>query len=59
MWRVPWFLYRPGYTNLGAAGITAWAVRLVAGAVRLQWLFNESRGSILVVVLSMAVLPQR
>lgn len=51
LWHVPLFLYRPGYTSMGATGIAGWFFSLLTGAVLLTWLFNESRGSILVVAL--------
>ncbi len=48
-WHLPLFLYRPGYTSMGAAGVAGWLFSLLTGAVLLTWLYNESRGSILVV----------
>ncbi len=51
LWHVPLFLYRPGYTGMGAAGIAGWLFSLATGAVLLTWLYNGSRGSILVVAL--------
>lgn len=50
-WHTPLFFYRPGYTSMGAAGIAGWFFSLLTGAVLLTWLYNESRGSILVVAL--------
>ena len=49
LWHVPLFFYRPGYTSMDAAGIAGWFFSLLTGAVLLTWLYNESRGSILVV----------
>lgn len=51
LWHTPLFLYRPGYTSMGAAGIAGWLFSLLTGAVLLTWLWNGSRGSILVVAL--------
>jgi hypothetical protein len=34
---------------MGVAGLTGWFASLLTGAVLLTWLYNESRGSILVV----------
>lgn len=51
LWHVPLFLYRPGFTSMGAAGIAGWFFSLLTGAVLLTWLYNESQGSILVVAL--------
>lgn len=49
VWHAPLFLYRPGYAGMGPAGIVGWLLSLVTGAVLLTWLYNESRGSVLVV----------
>lgn len=51
LWHAPLFLYRPGYTGMGAAGIAGWFFSLATGAVLLTWLYNGSRGSLLVVAL--------
>ena len=51
LWHLPLFFYRPGYTSMGAAGVVGWFFSLLTGAVLLTWLYNESRGSILVVAL--------
>ena len=51
LWHVPLFLYRPGYTSMGLAGIAGWFFSLLTGAVLLTWLYNESRGSLLVVAI--------
>jgi uncharacterized protein len=49
LWHAPLFFYRPGYTSMDAAGVAGWFFSLLTGAVLLTWLYNESRGSILVV----------
>lgn len=51
LWHLPLFLYRPGYTSMDAAGAAGWFFSLLTGSVLLTWLYNESRGSILVVAL--------
>lgn len=51
LWHLPLFLYRPGYTSMDAAGVAGWFFSLLTGSVLLTWLYNESRGSILVVAL--------
>ncbi len=51
LWHVPLFFYRPGYTSMDLAGVAGWFFSLLTGAVLLTWLYNESRGSILVVAL--------
>ena len=48
-WHAPLFLYRPGYVEMGAAGILGWVLSLFTGAILLTWLYNETRGSLLVV----------
>jgi uncharacterized protein len=51
LWHLPLFLYRPGYTSMGPAGAAGWLLSLLTGAVLLTWLYNASRGSVLVVAL--------
>lgn len=51
IWHIPLFFYRPGYASMDAAGIAGWFLSLLTGAVLLSWLYNESRGSLLVVAL--------
>jgi membrane protease YdiL (CAAX protease family) len=51
LWHVPLFLYRPGYTSMSATGIAGWFVSLLTGSILLTSLYNNSRGSILVVAL--------
>ena len=51
LWHTPLFFYRPGYTSMAPADIAGWFFSLLTGAVLLTWLYNESRGSLLVVAL--------
>lgn len=51
LWHLPLFFYRPGYTSMDAIGVAGWFFSLLTGAVLLTWLYNESRGSILVVAI--------
>ncbi len=51
LWHAPLFLYRPGYTEMNAAGIAGWLFSLVTGSVLLTWLYNGSRGSLLTVAI--------
>jgi CAAX protease family protein len=51
LWHMPLFLYRPGYTSMGVAEVAGWFFSLLTGAVLLTWLYNASRGSILVVAI--------
>ena len=50
-WHAPLFLYRPAFMDMGVAGTTGWLFSLLTGAVLLTWLYNMSRGSLLVVAL--------
>jgi membrane protease YdiL (CAAX protease family) len=50
-WHVPAFFYRPGYSGMGVGDIAGWFVSLLTGAILLTWLFNSSKGSILIVAL--------
>lgn len=50
-WHAPLFLYRAGYAEMGLAGAAGWLVSLATGAILLTWLYNGSRGSLLVVAL--------
>lgn len=48
LWHLPLFAYRPGYTSMGAGGITGWLFSLLTGSVLLSWLYHKSRFSILI-----------
>lgn len=51
LWHIPLFLYRPGYTSMDIGGIIGWVASLLTGSILLTWLYNSSRGSILVVAI--------
>jgi uncharacterized protein len=51
VWHWPLFLYRPGYTSMGLGGTIGWLASLFFGGVLFTWLYNGSRGSLLVVAL--------
>jgi len=51
LWHLPLFAYRPGYTGMDLAAIGGWFLSIFTGAVLLSWLFNWTRGSILVVAI--------
>jgi membrane protease YdiL (CAAX protease family) len=51
LWHLPLFFYRPVYMTMGAADVVGWFLSFLTGAVLLTWLYNESRGSLLVVAL--------
>jgi uncharacterized protein len=48
LWHWPLFLYRPGYTAMDVAGIVGWVLSLLTGSILLTWLYNASRGSVLI-----------
>ncbi|HKG68423.1 MAG TPA: CPBP family intramembrane glutamic endopeptidase, partial [Segetibacter sp.] len=47
-WHWPLFFYRPGYTTMGMTDIFGWFFSLLTGSILLTWLYNSSRGSILI-----------
>lgn len=51
LWHIPMFFYRPGYGAMGPGDIVGWFFSLVCGAILLTWLFNGSRGSVVIVAL--------
>lgn len=48
LWHLPLFLYRPGYTSMDAVAVVGWVLSLLTGSILLTWLYNSSRGSVLV-----------
>jgi membrane protease YdiL (CAAX protease family) len=48
-WHIPLFFYRPGYTSMEVASIIGWLLSLFTGSILLTWLYNSSKGSILIV----------
>lgn len=48
LWHLPLFFYRPGYAAMEITGIIGWIFSLLTGSVLLTWLYNSSKGSILV-----------
>jgi membrane protease YdiL (CAAX protease family) len=56
IWHLPSLLYLPTYVNLGFAVLPWFALGIVAGAVVFTWLYNSTRGSILLVALGHAAL---
>jgi membrane protease YdiL (CAAX protease family) len=48
LWHLPLFLYRPGYTSMDIGGTAGWIFSLLTGSLLLSWLYNSTRGSILV-----------
>lgn len=50
-WHLPLFLYRPGFMTMGIGGAIGWFFSLLTGSVLLTWLYNSSKGSILICAL--------
>ncbi len=48
VWHWPAFFYRPGYASMNMAGVIGWAVSLLTGSILLTWLYNVSKGSVLI-----------
>jgi membrane protease YdiL (CAAX protease family) len=48
IWHLPLFLYRPGYMSMELAGTFGWVFSLLTGSILLTWLFNETKGSVLI-----------
>jgi hypothetical protein len=49
-WQLPIFFYKESFIEMGILGGIGWAVSLSFGVVLLTWLYNSSRGNILMVV---------
>jgi len=50
-WHLPMFFYKESFIAMGLGGAAGWAISLAFGAVVLTWLYNSTRGSILMVAL--------
>ena len=50
-WHLPAFFFRDTYTEMGALGFPIFVVSVVFASVLLAWLYNSTRGSLLMVVL--------
>ena len=46
-WHIPMFLYNENLMAMGAFGTVFWVVGLIFGSVLLTWLYNSTKGSIL------------
>jgi uncharacterized protein len=49
-WHVPAFFYRDTYVAMGALGFPMFAFSLLFAAMLFTWLYNSSRGSVLIVM---------
>jgi membrane protease YdiL (CAAX protease family) len=50
-WHVPMFFYKENYMNMGIGGALGFFFTLLPGTIWLTWLYNSTRGSILMVAL--------
>jgi uncharacterized protein len=55
-WHIPAFLYRPLYSQMDVAGIAAFFMSLLMGAIVLTWLYNSTKGSLLIVAIFHAMI---
>lgn len=55
-WHTPAFLYRPSYSQMDMAGIFGFFMSLLMGSFVLTWLFNSTKGSLLIVSLFHAMI---
>jgi uncharacterized protein len=55
-WHIPAFIYRPSYSQMDAAGIAGFFMSLLMGAVVLTWLYNSTKGSLLIAAIFHAMI---
>jgi uncharacterized protein len=55
-WHIPAFIYRPLYSQMNVAGIAGFFMSLLMGAVVLTWLYNSTKGSLLIVAIFHAMI---
>ncbi len=48
-WHIQYFFYLDTYTKMGFAMFPVFALGILAGAIVLTWLYNETKGSVLIV----------
>jgi uncharacterized protein len=48
-WHIPVFSFSTGFSQMGPAEIFGWYISLLTGSVLLTWMYNGTRGSILIV----------
>lgn len=51
LWHLPFFFYKRSFMAMSGGGIVGYVVGMMFGALVLTWLYNSSRGSILIVAL--------
>jgi len=55
-WHIPAFIYRPLYSQMDLAGLAGFFISLLMGAILLTWLYNSTKGSLLIVSLFHAMI---
>ena len=55
-WHIPAFIYRPLYSQMDVAGIAGFFISMPAGAIVLTWLYNSTKGSLLIVAIFHAMI---
>lgn len=55
-WHIPTFIYRPLYSQMDVAGIAGFFISMLMGAVVLTWLYNSTKGSLLIVAIFHAII---
>jgi CAAX protease family protein len=55
-WHIPAFIYRPLYSQMDVAGIAGFFFSMLMGGIVLTWLYNSTRGSLLIVALFHAMI---
>jgi membrane protease YdiL (CAAX protease family) len=51
LWHAPLFFALPTFMNMGIGGMFGWVMFMVTGSILLTWLYNSTRGSILILAL--------
>lgn len=55
-WHIPAFFYRPSYSQMGPGDVAGFVLSMFTGAIVLTWLYNGTRGSVLLVALFHAMI---
>jgi membrane protease YdiL (CAAX protease family) len=55
-WHIPAFIYRPLYSQMDIAGIAGFFMSMVMGGIVLTWLYNSTKGSLLIVAIFHAMI---
>lgn len=55
-WHIPAFIYRPLYSQMDVPGIAGFFISMLMGAIVLTWLYNSTKGSLLIVAIFHAMI---